>query len=396
MSPESAVARGPGGPVVEGETSLHVLVREASRQLTICNACRYCEGLCAVFPALERRSLLDIGQVSQLANLCHDCRACYDACMYAPPHEFAVDLPRALSAVRLEDYSRHVWPWRVPRALSGWSGVFIGSVISVAVVLGVAVTHAGWRGLFIRQESAASPYQVVPYGALLVLLLATSLYAVVIFALAAWSYWRETRGGASGVSVRAVATATWHAATLRYLRGGGAECYYPDDDTPSRSRRLLHAAVAYGFGLCVVSTVAANVEQDMVGIDPPYPWLSVPVISGTVGGVMLAWGCVGLLVLKARSSPATSVRAMNVKDYGLLVALAFLALSGIAVLLTRDTAAFGLVFLAHLAAVIQAFAMAPYSKFIHLVFRFAALVRDSVERREHEETADPVAHRRQE
>ena len=28
---------------------------EADRQLTICNACRYCEGYCAVFPALERQ-----------------------------------------------------------------------------------------------------------------------------------------------------------------------------------------------------------------------------------------------------------------------------------------------------------------------------------------------------
>lgn len=68
-----------------GTTSLDLLVEEANRQLNICNACRYCEGLCAVFPALERRSLLSEADVTQLSNLCHDCRACYDACMYAPP-----------------------------------------------------------------------------------------------------------------------------------------------------------------------------------------------------------------------------------------------------------------------------------------------------------------------
>jgi citrate/tricarballylate utilization protein len=28
---------------------------EVSRQLQICNACRYCEGFCAVFPAMTRR-----------------------------------------------------------------------------------------------------------------------------------------------------------------------------------------------------------------------------------------------------------------------------------------------------------------------------------------------------
>ena len=28
---------------------------EVARQLQICNACRYCEGFCAVFPAMTRR-----------------------------------------------------------------------------------------------------------------------------------------------------------------------------------------------------------------------------------------------------------------------------------------------------------------------------------------------------
>ena len=64
------------------------LFTEAERQLTICNACRYCEGYCAVFPALERRRELTEGDIAHLADLCHDCRACYTACMYAPPHEF--------------------------------------------------------------------------------------------------------------------------------------------------------------------------------------------------------------------------------------------------------------------------------------------------------------------
>ena len=102
----------------EGRTSLHLLVAEATRQLDICNACRYCEGLCAVFPALERRTVLDGGDISQLANLCHDCRACYDVCMYSPPHEFGINVPKALSDVRLTDYRRLVWPRRVPTLLA--------------------------------------------------------------------------------------------------------------------------------------------------------------------------------------------------------------------------------------------------------------------------------------
>ena len=36
---------------------------EAARQLVICNACRYCEGYCAVFPAMELRTSFSPGDV---------------------------------------------------------------------------------------------------------------------------------------------------------------------------------------------------------------------------------------------------------------------------------------------------------------------------------------------
>ena len=56
--------------------------------MTICNACRYCEGLCAVFPAMEMRRTFADGDLNYLANLCHQCGACYSDCQYSPPHEF--------------------------------------------------------------------------------------------------------------------------------------------------------------------------------------------------------------------------------------------------------------------------------------------------------------------
>ncbi|MGE3844414.1 MAG: tricarballylate utilization protein TcuB, partial [Vicinamibacterales bacterium] len=56
------------------------LVREGARLLTICNACRYCEGYCAVFVAMERRLTFESGDVAYLANLCHNCGECLYAC----------------------------------------------------------------------------------------------------------------------------------------------------------------------------------------------------------------------------------------------------------------------------------------------------------------------------
>lgn len=358
-----------------------LLLQEAVRQLDVCNACRYCEGLCAVFPALARRAEIDAGDVTQLANLCHDCRACYDACMYSPPHEFELDLPKALSAVRLADYQRYVWPARVPKLLSGWRGLGAGAAISTLLVGGLAVAHAGWSGLVASTGQAAGPYRLIPYGLLLALMLAATVYAVVVMVAAGGSYWREV-GTVPGSRPKAVLQAAWHAATLRYMRGGGEECYYPDDEQPASGRRHLHGLVAWGFGLCVLSTIAAGISQDIFGSQPPYPLLSVPVLAGTLGGIGLVIGCAGLLVLKTRSSEVTSFAAMTVKDYGLLVALTYLGVTGIAVLVLRDTAAYGIVLLIHLSAVVEALAMAPYSKFVHIVFRFMALVHDSLEQQE--------------
>src|SRR5882672_12122567 len=83
---------------------------EVARVLQICNACRYCEGFCAVFPAMTRRLDFSHTDIHYLANLCHNCGACLHACQYAAPHEFGVNLPRAMARVRLQTYAEHAWP----------------------------------------------------------------------------------------------------------------------------------------------------------------------------------------------------------------------------------------------------------------------------------------------
>src|SRR3982751_5215556 len=97
---------------------------EVARQMQICNACRYCEGFCAVFPAMTRRLEFAKSDVNFLANLCHNCGACLYACQYAPPHEFAVNVPEAMAKVRLETYTEYAWP-RVLGALYKRNGVVV-------------------------------------------------------------------------------------------------------------------------------------------------------------------------------------------------------------------------------------------------------------------------------
>src|SRR5215470_2475079 len=83
---------------------------EGSRILTICNACRYCEGYCAVFPAMEHRQDFAADDLHYLANLCHNCAECYYACQYAPPHEFAVNVPKTFAEIRIRTYRKYAWP----------------------------------------------------------------------------------------------------------------------------------------------------------------------------------------------------------------------------------------------------------------------------------------------
>src|ERR1700676_5116756 len=83
---------------------------EADRLMTVCNSCRYCEGICAVFPAMEMRRAFSDGDLTYLANLCHSCGACYYDCQFSPPHEYNVNVPKILAQVRIESYEAYALP----------------------------------------------------------------------------------------------------------------------------------------------------------------------------------------------------------------------------------------------------------------------------------------------
>src|SRR5262245_22155584 len=123
------MGQGPGAASTETQSAAQA---EAARLMTVCNSCRYCEGLCAVFPAMEMRRDFPAGDLNYLANLCHACGACYVDCQFSPPHEFNVNVPRVLSQVRAESYAAHAWP----RALSGLfarNGLGIGLITALSV-----------------------------------------------------------------------------------------------------------------------------------------------------------------------------------------------------------------------------------------------------------------------
>ena len=86
------------------------LLKDANHVMTVCNSCRYCEGFCAVFPAMELRRVFTTADLKFFANLCHNCRGCYYACQFVPPHEYDLNIPKTMAELRLETHKEFVWP----------------------------------------------------------------------------------------------------------------------------------------------------------------------------------------------------------------------------------------------------------------------------------------------
>ena len=362
---------------------LVALVEEAQRVLAICNACRYCEGYCAVFPALERRLSFDESDVHYLASLCHNCGSCLYACQYAPPHEFQVNFPRLLAQVRKETYRKYAWPAFLAGAFER-NGLFaaIATVAGIALLLALTAWIADPARLFTAYSDAqGSFYAVMPHGTMVGVFGAVFLFVLLSLGVSFARFWPDT-GERVGefVAPSALSNATWDAAGLRYLDGGGEGCTYPGE-RPSFARRRFHHFTFYGFMSCFAATTVATIYHYVFEIRAPYPFWSLPVILGTVGGVGLLIGPVGLLWLKHVRDPDLADRSQTGMDVAFIALLFITALTGLVLLGLRETRGMGVALAIHLGAVLALFVTLPYGKFVHALYRFAALVRFHIERR---------------
>ena len=350
-------------------------------QLEVCNACRYCEGYCAVFPALERRRRFSPGDVVYLANLCHDCRACFYACMYAPPHEFGVNIPKALAEVREQTYAEYAPPRLVADLARRNAWLLIGATLLSVVFFGAVAVMSGSDLIGVHTGRGAF-YAVVPYLAMMLPALLVSLYAIGVLLVAAFAFARDTRGNVGDfLHWPSILEAGRDALGLHYLRGGQAGgCYYPAERT-SNARLVLHMLVFYGFGSALAATIAAFILQDVLGELPPYPVLSVPVILGSLGGIAMIVGASGLLYLKWHSDRAPADDNTLKLDWLFLLSLNVVSTTGMLLLVLRDSPLMGVLLIVHLATVLALFVSAPYGKFAHFVYRYAALVQNRLESR---------------
>ena len=359
---------------------------EVARQMQICNACRYCEGFCAVFPAMTRRLTFSKADVHYLANLCHNCGACLHSCQYAPPHEFAVNVPRAMAEVRGQTYMDYAWPPALGK-LYQRNGLTLSVALAVGLslflLLAVALNGTLW-GVPPDSPAQGDFYRIFPHNLLVSLFAPVFLFAVLALGMGVRRFLRDVKLSTSNAPTSPPAALEAAAAVLRlrYLDGGHGEGCTNEDDAYTQSRRRFHHLTFYGFLLCFAATSVATIYHYVFGWVAPYELPSLPKLLGVVGGVSLMIGTAGLWRLNRRRDPAHGDLKQKPMDLGFIALLFLTSATGLALWLGRGTPALAILLCVHLGAVMALFATMPYGKFAHGIFRSASLLRHMVEKRQ--------------
>jgi citrate/tricarballylate utilization protein len=355
---------------------------EVARQLQICNACRYCEGFCAMFPAMTRRLEFGKADIHYLANLCHNCGACLHACQYAPPHEFAVNVPQAMAQVRGQTYADYAWPPSLG-ALYKRNGLTVSLTLAAGLSLFLLLALQ-INGTLLSNNLGGNFYNLFPHNLLVSLFAPVFLFAALALTLGVRRFWRDITPATSGAALTPPATseATQDVLRLKYLDGGHGEGCNNEDDAFTLSRRRAHHLTFYGFMLCFAATSLATLYHYAFGWVAPYDLPSLPKVLGAIGGVSLLLGTAGLFKLNLQRHPMHGDAAQKPMDLGFIALLFFTSLSGLALWLGRGGVALPTLLAIHLGVVMALFATLPYGKFAHGIFRTAALLRFAVEKRQ--------------
>ena len=360
--------------------------QEVARVMQICNACRYCEGFCAVFPAMTRRRHFNEGDVGYLSNLCHNCGACYHACQYAPPHEFGVNVPQAFAAARNDSYAAYAWPGPLA-GLFRQNGLFVtlgisgGLALTVGLMLAMIAPSLFW-GVHLGEGAF---YKIMPHTVMATIPIVISAFVIVAFVMGWRRYWHHT--GAKWGGMRDLVDAVKASASMRHLGGDSASDVISapgcpnGDDQSSNLRRIYHQLTMYGFLLCFASTSVGTIYHYGFGREAPYGYFELPVVLGTVGGIILCIGTAGLFFEKRRLHPAVKHESGLGMDYAFIVSLFLVSFTGLLLLAVRETSLMGLTLAVHLGLVYGFFLILPYSKFVHGLYRFAALLASAGETR---------------
>jgi citrate/tricarballylate utilization protein len=332
---------------------------------------------------MTRRLEFTAADTHYLANLCHNCGACLHACQYAPPNPFGVNVPQSLAQVRITTYERFAWP-RALGTLYQRNGLTVAWALSLSLALFLIATMVV-QGTWWQRIEGGNFYAIFPHGLLVWMFAPVFAWSVFALGVGVRDFWRAVlpMDGPTPAPIHSAASAeaAHDALRLKYLDGGhGLGCNESDDST-TLWRKRFHHATFYGFMLCFAATSVATLYHYAFGWVAPYPLTSLPVVLGTVGGIGLVIGPVGLLWLNLQRHPEHGDAAQKPMDRAFIALLFLCGSTGLALLALRETAALPLSLAIHLATVMAFFLTMPYGKFAHGIYRVAALLKFAIEKR---------------
>jgi len=132
----------------------------------------------------------------------------------------------------------------------------------------------------------------------------------------------------------------------------------------------------FGHGrLCFASTSVAALYHVVFSWRAPYGYASLPVLLGTLGGAGLLIGPAGLFAVRRRRDPALADPGQDGLDTAFILMLFMTSATGLLLLALRGQPSMTLLLVVHLGFVLGLFLTLPYGKFVHGLYRTAALLK---------------------
>ena len=342
-----------------------------------CFQCATCSVVCKLSPdekPYPRKEMIwaQWGQREKLATdpdvwLCHQCNDCST---YCPRGARPGDV---LSAVRSAAIQHYATPSFMGKLVGDPGYILLALAIPVVILLAANyMAHGGFLWAPAHGEihfSEFLPHATVNYlfGGLFTLALIGGFIGVLRF-------WKDMKRHRPGTPQMGIIKAMIDVFVELMLHGRFGKC------GASSSRRWAHMLIFYGFaGLFIVTgVVVILLVASMLGwIPESYPINSMthPLkLAGNITGVLLVAGC--SWAIYNRLSDPDSAGSSAYYDWFFLVMLLLVGLTGFGAQFARfremTTLAYPVYFV-HMTVNFALLVYLPYSKFAHIMFRFAAL-----------------------
>jgi citrate/tricarballylate utilization protein len=283
------------------------------------------------------------------------------------------------SQLRAQAFTEYAWPANIGRFVREYTVLSMATLVLVFTLLFALVSELAGQGLT-QPVPGADFYQVIPHDFMVGIFIIAGIYALLAMVMGFVSFWRDSGEKLKDfIQPSALGLAFKETLQLEYLDGDGWGCAYPGDET-SQLRRWFHHMTFYGFFSAFAATIVAMIYSYLLDWQPPYGYFSLPVILGTLGGLGLLIGPTGLVWLKFKSNRDINDQSLVTADLAFVILLTLTSLSGLLLLFFRETILMAWLLVIHLGLVMALFLTMPYGKFVHSVYRFAALVKYGLER----------------